>query len=45
MQSGQVILRDLIWSFVGIMLAEGVLILLVEDGHVDVAFWGITLKV
>jgi len=27
------------------MLAEGVLILLVEDGHVDVAFWGITLKV
>ena len=42
---GQVILRDLIWSFIGIMPAVGILILLVEDGHLDVAFWGVTLKV
>ena len=42
---GQIILRDLIWSFIGIMLIVGVLIMLVDDGHVDMVFWGVTVKV
>ena len=41
----QIVLRDLIWSFIGIKSAVGVPILHVEDGHVDVTLWGVTVKV
>ena len=43
MQSGHLLRSD--WSFIGIMATENVLILFVEEGYVDVAFRGVTVKV
>jgi hypothetical protein len=42
---GQFILRNLIWSFIGIMLTEGVLIMLVENSHIDMMLWGVAVEV
>ena len=33
--------RDLVWGFIGVMVTQDVLILLIKD--VDLAFWGVTV--
>ena len=42
---GQIILRDLIWGFIGIMLTGGACTLQIGDDHGDLTLWGVTFEV